>query len=265
MSRPRALSLLEAAANVLVGYALAVATQFAVFPAFDLRATTGQSLALGAVFSGVSPARSYALRRLFDRLGRRGAGGPHLHGIEDGDRCGEAIFDAREIGRGVSPAPAARKPRKSRGFPAEGPARSTEPGPDRPRPGKEGGVDMRGRKPKPAALKLLDGNPGKRPIRGVEPRPPGGKPSCPAHLSPTAKAEWKRLAGALHQVGLLTSADRAALAAYCQAYGRWVEAEKKPAETPPILRTPAARARLAVQIPTGPKPWEFDPAAEFIG
>ena len=146
---------------------------------------------------------------------------------------------------------------------------------------------MRGRKPKPTALKLIDGNPGKRKISGEEPRPPASCPSCPAHLSATAKAEWKRLAGALNGIGLLTQVDRAALAAYCQAYGRWVEAEKKLAETPTLLKmpsgyiqmspwltisnkqmelmarymtelglTPSSRSRLAVQMPTGPRPWE---------
>jgi P27 family predicted phage terminase small subunit len=146
---------------------------------------------------------------------------------------------------------------------------------------------MRGRKPKPTALKLIEGNPGKRPINGVEPKPPNSVPSCPSHLSPTAKTEWKRLAQALNQIGLLTQIDRSVLAAYCQAYGRWVEAERKLAETPPILKTPAgyvqvspwitisnkqvelmtrlmgelglspsSRSRLAVQVPTGPKPWD---------
>ena len=97
---------------------------------------------------------------------------------------------------------------------------------------------MRGRKPKPTRLKLLDGNPGKRPI-GREPQPPQSQPSCPAHLSPSAKAEWKRLAKSLNKVGMLTQADRAALAAYCQCYGRWVEAERKLKETPTLLKTPA--------------------------
>lgn len=32
----------------------------------------------------------------------------------------------------------------------------------------------RGRKPKPTALKLLEGNPGKRPINANEPIPPKG-------------------------------------------------------------------------------------------
>ncbi len=98
---------------------------------------------------------------------------------------------------------------------------------------------MRGRKPKPTALKVLEGNPGKRRINGLEPKPPASLPTCPGHLSAAAKAEWKRIAKSLNQVGLLTQVDRATMAAYCQTYGRWVEAEEKLAETPLILRTPA--------------------------
>lgn len=98
---------------------------------------------------------------------------------------------------------------------------------------------MRGRKPRPTALKRADGNPGKRPLNPNEPKPPASRPTCPSHLSPAAKTEWKRIAGVLHGMGVLTTVDRAALAAYCQAYGRWVKAEKKLAETPPLIRTPS--------------------------
>ncbi len=35
------------------------------------------------------------------------------------------------------------------------------------------------------------------------------------------------------------AADRAALAAYCQGYGRWVEAEQKLRETPALLKMPS--------------------------
>jgi P27 family predicted phage terminase small subunit len=38
---------------------------------------------------------------------------------------------------------------------------------------------------------------------------------------------------------ILTELDRAALAAYCQAYGRWVEAERKLHETPMLLKLPS--------------------------
>jgi len=84
-----------------------------------------------------------------------------------------------------------------------------------------------GRKPKPSALKELEGNPGKRPINKAEPKPKTGMPSCPRHLNTQARKEWHRMAPQLQKLGLLTQIDRAALAGYCQCYGRWVEAEKK--------------------------------------
>lgn len=68
MSQPRILSAVEAVANVAVGYGLAVATQVAVFPLFGLHVPLSDNLAIGAVFTVVSLVRSYALRRLFNRL-----------------------------------------------------------------------------------------------------------------------------------------------------------------------------------------------------
>jgi P27 family predicted phage terminase small subunit len=84
----------------------------------------------------------------------------------------------------------------------------------------------RGRKPKPNALRLLEGNPGKRPINRRAPQPSGGT-TCPAHLSALAKREWRRIYPHLELLGLVSPIDRAALAGYCQAYVRWVEAEAK--------------------------------------
>ena len=40
----------------------------------------------------------------------------------------------------------------------------------------------RGRKPKPTAMKELEGNPGKRPLNPNEPRPERKAPRCPAWL-----------------------------------------------------------------------------------
>ena len=53
------------------------------------------------------------------------------------------------------------------------------------------------------------------------------------------------MAEVLNRIGLLTQADRAALAAYCQAYGRWVEAEKKLSETPTILKMPSGYIQVS--------------------
>ena len=47
---------------------------------------------------------------------------------------------------------------------------------------------------------------------------------CPPELGPVARQEWDRVAGALTTIGRLTVFDRAALAAYCNAYALWVEA-----------------------------------------
>ena len=83
---------------------------------------------------------------------------------------------------------------------------------------------MRGRKPKPTRLKMLTGNAGKRPLNGDEPKPPQAIPKCPKHLGPEARKEWRRITKALAPLGLLTDIDRAALAGYCDAFGRWAEA-----------------------------------------
>ena len=83
------------------------------------------------------------------------------------------------------------------------------------------------------------GQPGKRGYNEAEPQPPKDLPDCPPHLSEVARAEWDRVAETLHEIGVLTGIDRAALAAYCQAYGRWVEAEEQMKKTPAMLKTPS--------------------------
>ena len=85
----------------------------------------------------------------------------------------------------------------------------------------------------------LEGNRGKRAWNHDEPEPPDGIPRCPKHLAPVARTEWRRVARSLHAMGVLTPIDRAALAAYCQSYAKWVEAETKLKETPPLLKTPS--------------------------
>jgi P27 family predicted phage terminase small subunit len=97
---------------------------------------------------------------------------------------------------------------------------------------------MRGRKPKPTLVKLLEGNPGKRPINDCEPRPCAAIPECPEFLDDEAKAEWFRSAKVLSDMGLLTVADRSALAAYCTAYSRWVNAEALVAKHGPVVLSP---------------------------
>jgi phage terminase small subunit len=74
---------------------------------------------------------------------------------------------------------------------------------------------MRGRKPTPTRLKVLTGNPGKRPLNAAEHHPEPAVPDCPPELGPVARREWDRLVSELAPLRLLTHLDRAALAAYC--------------------------------------------------
>ncbi len=97
----------------------------------------------------------------------------------------------------------------------------------------------RGRKPKPTVLRRAEGNPGKRALNAAEPVPPGTLPDCPSHLSDPARDEWQCVAGVLHDMGVLTTIDRAALAAYCQCWGRRVEAEEHLRDTPTLFKTPS--------------------------
>ena len=89
---------------------------------------------------------------------------------------------------------------------------------------------MRGRIPKPTALKIAEGNRGRRPLSlDREPKPPAApkRMTAPKELTDSARAEWKRMAPVLAKMGILTEADLAALAGYCQAYGDFIDLTKR--------------------------------------
>ena len=69
----RRMSLVEAIANVVVGYVIAVLTQMLVFPIFGLQVSLADNLAIGLAFTGISLTRSYLLRRLFEAFRTKGA------------------------------------------------------------------------------------------------------------------------------------------------------------------------------------------------
>ena len=97
---------------------------------------------------------------------------------------------------------------------------------------------MRGRKPTPTRLRVLRGNPGKRKVNKREPRPSPKIPLPPEHLDAEGKKEWDRISQELYDLGLLTGIDRAALSAYCTAWQRWVDAEKKIKKHGLVLKSP---------------------------
>ncbi len=84
---------------------------------------------------------------------------------------------------------------------------------------------MKGRKPKSSVLHLLQGtrnrhknkNEAKYSTEAITP---------PSHLNAVAVEEWNRVYGELAPQRMVTTVDRAALAAYCVSYSRWVKAER---------------------------------------
>lgn len=84
-----------------------------------------------------------------------------------------------------------------------------------------------GRKTTPTALKLVQGNPGKRALPKNEPKPTLGVPKCPSHLDAKAKTAWKNLCKELDSMGVLTLADSYALEILVSIYARIRDLQKK--------------------------------------
>ncbi len=153
-----------------------------------------------------------------------------------------------------------------------------------------------GRKPKPRAVRELEGNRGHRPLPQATPALSTGT-TPPAFLDTAAKNEWRRIYPELAAANIVTRVDRAAVAAYCVAWSRWSQAEEaiaafvakhgtntyrttsgvwKPIPQLAISRaacedmrrwaaelgiTPAARSRVS---PTEKVPDKHDPLAAFM-
>ncbi len=89
----------------------------------------------------------------------------------------------------------------------------------------QGAVQGRGRRGRVSSKP-----PGPRGRPREPPRPPragAGPGILRAALTYAGPAEWARIVAELAMIGLITRPDRAALAAYCVAYSRWVAAERK--------------------------------------
>ena len=78
----------------------------------------------------------------------------------------------------------------------------------------------------PTKLKIIKGTDQPCRVNANEPQPEVEIPDMPQWLNPHAQAEWARVSDALFKQGLVSVFDMAVLAAYCQAYGRWQEAEE---------------------------------------
>lgn len=96
----------------------------------------------------------------------------------------------------------------------------------------------RGAKPDPTALRILRGNPGRRPLPEGEPTPANASLEPPDWLDEAAKIEWRRLAPMLSTNGVLTDMDVDALCAYCETWVRWKTATAKIREFGMVIKSP---------------------------
>ena len=116
---------------------------------------------------------------------------------------------------------------------------------------------------KPAKLKELAGNPGKRPINTNEPQAAGFVEPCPDWFSDDAKEEWNRIIPELQAMGLIGKIDTAVVRAHCLVYGEVIATARsgEPLKAAMLAQlrigacelglTPLSRAKLS--LPDGKK------------
>jgi phage terminase small subunit len=109
---------------------------------------------------------------------------------------------------------------------------------------------MRGRKPKPTVLKLITGNPGKRPLNKEEPKPDllDGPITAPSWFNEPAKREWDEQISYLTQNGVIGKNELSILTQYCQLYGDYVSdaQSRRPMNAAIIAQMRGLRADLGI-------------------
>ena len=68
VGQSRRMSAAEAVANTAIGYAIAVAATAIILPLFGYAVTGADAAGISAAFTAISLARSFALRRLFNKI-----------------------------------------------------------------------------------------------------------------------------------------------------------------------------------------------------
>jgi hypothetical protein len=130
-------------------------------------------------------------------------------------------------------------------------------------------MGVRGRRPTATVIRLITGNPGKRPLPVGEPMPEG-KPVMPKWLKGRAAELWDEV---LTFGFWLTVADSYKLAAWCDRQAdfekpahrkEWTAADRREhrASGSEIGLDNAARSRMGAKNPDGEKK---DPASKYLG
>lgn len=73
MSQSRLGSFIEAWINVLIGFGINFIANLLIFPLFGFHITLSENLVMGLLYTGISVARSYCIRRWFNARIKRAA------------------------------------------------------------------------------------------------------------------------------------------------------------------------------------------------
>ena len=66
MSQSRKHSFYEAWVNIFIGYSVNLIANMLIFPLFGFHITVTQNIVMGVIYTAISLARSYAIRRWFN-------------------------------------------------------------------------------------------------------------------------------------------------------------------------------------------------------
>lgn len=114
---------------------------------------------------------------------------------------------------------------------------------------------MPGPPPKPPDLRLIEGNPGHRPIRRGPTFSETRFGSPPKSLKPIARKLWRELVPQLEAANLSARVFRPALEGLCQAYQRAVEAEEAIVKLGTTFTTEKGYVGVRPEVSIAQKAW----------
>ena len=111
---------------------------------------------------------------------------------------------------------------------------------------------------KPTKLKVIQGNPGGRPLNDDEPQPevPKKIPAPPAGLSKEAAKHWKNTVQHLVNAQVYTLMDEMALRMYCEAYAEWVTSQKEIERNGSVVFSPNGYPAVSPYVTINNKAWD---------
>lgn len=68
MSQTKSQSAVESVANVAIGYVVSLVANATILPLFGFVVSMSDNLSIGAIYTSISIARSYMVRRIFNKL-----------------------------------------------------------------------------------------------------------------------------------------------------------------------------------------------------